>query len=46
MPFTIYLFQFSVQVEEECNVTFTPVVTLTEVEVKTGEDDEDVLYTG
>lgn len=32
------------QVEEECAAEFTPVVHLEEVEVKTLEEDEDVLY--
>jgi hypothetical protein len=34
------------QVEEESTAVFTPVVTLTEVEVKTMEEDEDILYCG
>eukprot|EP01006_Ploeotia_vitrea_P014275 TRINITY_DN38334_c0_g1_i1.p1 TRINITY_DN38334_c0_g1~~TRINITY_DN38334_c0_g1_i1.p1 ORF type:complete len:229 (-),score=35.67 TRINITY_DN38334_c0_g1_i1:75-761(-) len=33
-------------VEEESTAVFTPVVQLTEVEVKTMEEDEDILYTG
>lgn len=30
--------------EEECQATFTPLVKLEAVEVKTQEEDEDVVY--
>ena len=33
-----------VALQEESTATFTPVVHLTEVEVKTHEEDEDVLF--
>lgn len=42
--YTLTFNDFIVVQEEESTATFTPVVQLTAVEVKTMEEEEDVLY--